>query len=78
MESFVFFFQVIKRLRAKYNDTYTERNVCISGTHTHSGPGGFHQYILFDITSFGFVNETFMSLLDGIVKVLFLFYSSWK
>lgn len=60
--------EVIKELKKKYGNLYTERNVCISGIHTHSGPGGFHQYILFDITSLGFVNETFMALKDGIVK----------
>ncbi|XP_069125052.1 uncharacterized protein [Argopecten irradians] len=60
--------EVVKRLRTKYGNLYTERNVCISGTHTHSGPGGFHQYLLYDITSLGFVNETLQAYVDGIVK----------
>ncbi|XP_061167886.1 uncharacterized protein LOC133176834 [Saccostrea echinata] len=59
--------EIIKRLKNKYGDLYNERNVAISGTHTHSGPGGFHQYLLYDITSLGFVNETFLSLAAGIV-----------
>lgn len=63
--------QIIKRLKSKYGDLYNERNVAISGTHTHSGPGGFHQYLLYDITSLGFVNETFVSLVEGIVAVWF-------
>ncbi|WAQ96262.1 NCSEB-like protein [Mya arenaria] len=42
------------KLEVNYGGKYTERNVCISGTHTHSGPAGFHQYLLFDITSMGF------------------------
>ena len=65
----LWFFQIIKRLRSKYGDLYNERNVAISGTHTHSGPGGFHQYLLYDVTSLGFVNETFVSLVEGIVAV---------
>lgn len=67
-------FQIIKRLKNKYGDLYNERNVAISGTHTHSGPGGFHQYLLYDITSLGFVNETFLSLTEGIVAVSILMY----
>ena len=35
---------------------YTAENICISGTHTHSGPAGFLQYTLFQITSWGFVD----------------------
>ena len=61
-------------MKKKYGNLYTERNICISGTHTHSGPGGFHEYILFDITSLGFVNETFQALKDGIVKVKLLLF----
>ncbi|XP_060077762.1 uncharacterized protein LOC132557292 [Ylistrum balloti] len=60
--------EVVRKLKAKYGKLYTERNICISGTHTHSGPGGFHQYLLYDITSLGFVNETLQAYVDGIVK----------
>jgi len=47
---------------------YTEDNVCISGTHTHSGPGGYWQYVLFEVTSLGFVEENFNVIVDGIVE----------
>ncbi|XP_053390202.1 uncharacterized protein LOC123563648 [Mercenaria mercenaria] len=60
--------EIVRQLTAKYGDAYTERNVCITGTHTHSGPGGFHQYLLYDITSLGFVRETFDSLVEGIMR----------
>lgn len=69
--------QIIKRLKSKYGDLYNERNVAISGTHTHSGPGGFHQYLLYDITSLGFVNETFVPLVEGIVAVWFFSFLSF-
>jgi len=39
----------------KSRDLYTMENVCISATHTHSGPGGFLQYALYQTTSLGFV-----------------------
>lgn len=48
---------------------YGEQNVAISGIHTHSGPAGYLQYLLYDITSLGFVRESFDALVDGIVLV---------
>ncbi|XP_067670891.1 neutral ceramidase B-like [Haliotis asinina] len=59
--------EVVKRLQIEFGSLYTERNLCISGTHTHSGPGGYHQYLLFEITSLGFVNQSFTAMIDGIV-----------
>lgn len=61
--------QVIKKLKAIYGNLYTEENVCISGTHTHSGPGGFYQYVLLQLNSpQGFVEESFNVIVDGIVE----------
>lgn len=61
-------FTVIERLRALFgNSLYSENNVILSGTHTHSGPAGYLQYITYDITGLGFVKETFDALVDGIV-----------
>ncbi|XP_067928442.1 uncharacterized protein [Watersipora subatra] len=60
--------QVAKRLAALFPGLYNETNVCISSIHTHSGPGGFHQYILLDVTSLGFVKQSLDALVDGIVE----------
>ena len=56
-------------MQAQYGDLYTEANVAMSGTHTHSGPGGYLQYILYIITSLGFVRESFDVLVGGILEV---------
>ena len=56
---------LVKKLRAKFGNRYTERNVLISGTHTHSGPSGFFQYMLFDLAGSLFVNQTFTAFVDG-------------
>jgi len=46
-----------KKLSAKFPDRrYNERNVMISGTHTHSGPSGFFEYALFDLAGSMHVN----------------------
>ncbi|PIK42872.1 Neutral ceramidase B [Apostichopus japonicus] len=58
--------QVIKNLKVKFGSMYTEENVAISGTHTHSTPAGFLNYVLYDVTSLGYVKETFDALVSGI------------
>lgn len=37
-------------------------------TDTHSTPAGFHQLVLYDLTSLGFVKETFYALVRGITQ----------
>lgn len=62
--------QVVDKLQQKFgNALYRSENVMISGTHTHSGVAGFHQYVLYLITSLGYVRETYDNLVHGIVKV---------
>lgn len=53
----------------KFGDLYTERNVMLSGTHTHSAPGGFLMHLIFDLNTMGFVPETFDALVSGMVLV---------
>lgn len=36
-------------------------------THTHSGPGGFFQYLLYNIPTQGFISETLEALVSGVV-----------
>ena len=61
--------QVVRKLKAIFGNLYTEENVCISGTHTHSGPGGFYQYVLYQLSSpMGFVEESLDVVVDGIVE----------
>lgn len=59
---------VVKKLKEKYGDLYDERNVVLSGTHSHSGPAGFFQFLLFEVTSLGFIAQSTNSFVDGIVK----------
>uniref|UniRef100_H2ZAL0 Neutral ceramidase n=1 Tax=Ciona savignyi TaxID=51511 RepID=H2ZAL0_CIOSA len=69
MASQVVKLEVIKRLKEKYGQTrYTERNVVISGTHSHSGPAGFFQTMLVEVTSLGAIKQSTDSFIDGIVK----------
>nr|XP_024217768.1 neutral ceramidase [Halyomorpha halys] len=60
--------EILRRLEGKLGDLYTIDNVMISGTHTHSTPGGFLMDILFDLNSWGFVSETFEAYASGITR----------
>ncbi|WNG46981.1 neutral/alkaline ceramidase [Archangium minus] len=50
---------------ARYYDT---KNVLLSATHTHSGPGGYSGYFLYDATINGFVKQNFNAIVDGIYQ----------
>ena len=66
----IIYLQVVKKLQEKYGpDLYTHANVAISGTHTHSGPAGFLQYILFQVSSLGSVQDTVEAFVGGITLV---------
>ena len=45
---------------------YNEDNVAISGTHTHAGPWGYLQYIIYSVTSLGFVPQSFDAFVTAI------------
>ena len=64
---------VVNLLQQHYGDSiFDHTNVMISATHTHSGPGGYFQYLLFSVTSRGFSNDTFEALTSGILQVCLL------
>ena len=60
--------EVIKRLAKSVGpDVYREDNVMLSATHTHSGPGGYTQYMLYSAPTLGFIDESFQVIVNGIV-----------
>ncbi|KAL5557771.1 hypothetical protein UlMin_033982 [Ulmus minor] len=58
--------KVLEKLKSRFGDLYTEENVAISGTHTHAGPGGYLQYIVYSATSLGFVQQSFDVIVNAI------------
>lgn len=60
--------RVLRRLGERFGDCYTEQNVLISATHTHSGPGGSSHHLLYNLTTIGFHEKTFDAVVDGIVE----------
>lgn len=45
---------------------YNEKNVLLSGNHTHSGPGGFSHYVTYNLAVLGFIKENFNAICNGI------------
>ncbi|KAI0201552.1 Neutral/alkaline nonlysosomal ceramidase [Astrocystis sublimbata] len=46
---------------------YGRSNVAVTGTHSHSGPGAWWNYLLPQITSFGFDKQAYQAVVDGAV-----------
>lgn len=62
--------QVILKLHEKFGDLYQDDNVLLTAIHTHSGPGGYSTYALYNLSTFGFNRENFNTIVDGIVSAI--------
>src|SRR5271168_2691163 len=49
---------------------YTKDNIAVTGTHSHSGPGAWLNYLLPQITSKGFYKDSYQAIVDGSVLAI--------
>src|SRR5437764_10853996 len=49
---------------------YTKNNIAVTGTHSHSGPGAWLNYLLPQITSKGFDKQSYHAIVDGSVRAI--------
>lgn len=56
--------QGLRELGTEY-DLYAPKNVAVTGTHSHSGPGAWLNYLLPQITSKGFNKQSYQAIVDG-------------
>ncbi|MEV6283246.1 neutral/alkaline ceramidase [Kribbella sp. NPDC051770] len=61
---------VLAKLQTKYGGLYGERNVLLSATHTHSGPGGQSHNLAYNLSILGFQKQAFDATVDGIVEAV--------
>ena len=62
---------VIKRLKRKHAELdYDHDNVLMASQHTHSGPGGYSHYGLYNISTPGFVPEVYQAIVEGITEAI--------
>ncbi|KAK5661960.1 hypothetical protein OQA88_10071 [Cercophora sp. LCS_1] len=46
---------------------YGRSNIAVTGTHSHSGPGAWFNYLLPQVTSLGFDKQSYQAIVDGAV-----------
>ena len=61
---------MVARLHKRYGDLYCDDDVFLSATHTHSGPGAYSHYTLYNLTTFGYSPQNFEAVVDGIVQAI--------
>lgn len=62
-------FGVLEGLAALGSDysVYGTSNIALTGTHSHSGPGAWFNYLLPQITSLGYDAQSYQAIVDGTV-----------
>ena len=63
---------ILEGLRALGEEfaVYNEQNIAVTGTHSHSGPGAWLNYLLPQITSKGFDKASYNAIVDGSVRAI--------
>lgn len=56
----------VATLGSEYS-VYGSSNIALTGTHSHSGPGAWFNYLLPQITSLGYDQQSYQAIVDGTV-----------
>ncbi len=59
----------LKKLGPEY-EVYNKNTLAVTGTHSHSGPGAWLNYLLPQITSLGFNKASYEAIVDGSVLAI--------
>ncbi|KAI9109222.1 hypothetical protein K1719_019845 [Acacia pycnantha] len=70
--------KVLERLKSRFGNLYIQENVAISGIHSHAGPGGYLQYLLYSATSLGFVRQSFDVIVNAIERSIIQAHNNLK
>ena len=62
--------EVLDRLADTHGKRYTVENVMLTATHTHCGPGGYGDHLLYNSNTHGFRPQTFGAIVDGILEAV--------
>ena len=71
---------ILEALQALGSDysMYGQQNVAVTGTHAHSGPGAWLNYLLPQITSKGFDKDSYQAIVDGAVQSIQIAHQNLK
>jgi neutral ceramidase len=53
---------------AELKEYYNDKNILLSATHTHSGPGGYSHHFIYNLTTKGFIPQNFDAIVEGIFQ----------
>ncbi|GKA15363.1 neutral ceramidase 2-like protein [Tanacetum coccineum] len=70
--------KVLERLSERIGKFYNEDNLAISGTNSHAGLGGYLQYVLYSVTSRGFIPQSFDVIVTAIEMINTLNFQQQK
>ena len=59
----------LSALGKEYSD-YTKNNIAVTGTHSHSGPAAWLNYLLPQVTSKGFNKDSYAAIVNGSVRAI--------
>ncbi len=68
--------KVVEKLEQRFNGMYNEKNVLLSAAHTHSGPGGYSHYAMYNLASLGFVEQNFNVIAEGIFQSIVIAHNN--
>lgn len=60
--------EVTRLLENRFGSLYTEKNVLISANHSHSGPGAYSHYAMYNLFMFGYDETNFNCVANGIYQ----------
>lgn len=62
---------ILKKLQSEHPHlAYTDSMLLLSAQHTHSGPGGYSHYLIYNITISGFQPDVFQKIVNGTVNAI--------
>jgi neutral ceramidase len=64
--------ELAKKLKAdpELSPYYSEKNVCVSATHSHSSVGGYSHYFLYNVPNMGFIKESMFAAVNGVYEAI--------
>ena len=60
--------RVTELLAAEFGGLYTDQNVLISANHSHSAPGGYSHYAMYNLSMLGYDDMNFSCVSEGIFQ----------
>ena len=62
---------VLKKLKRKHEELgFDDDSILLTAQHTHSAPGGYSHFGLYNMSIPGFVPEVYQKVVDGIVEAI--------